>query len=66
MDPDLPAANQIKKTEFNLDNQKVYIFNHYEQGKITSTEEEWDRGQYIGQAKLDNVNDKDQEDSKEQ
>ena len=65
LDPDLPAATQIKKTEFNLDLQKVYIHYHYEEGKITSSEEQWDRNQYIGQAKLDNVNDKDSEESKE-
>lgn len=66
LDPDMPAATQIKKTEFNLDRQKVYIHYHYEDGKITSSEEQWDRNQYIGQAKLDNVNDKDQDESKEQ
>jgi hypothetical protein len=66
LDPDMPAATQMKKTEFNLDLQKVYIHYHYEEGKITSSEEQWDRNQYIGQAKLDNVNDKDAEENKEQ
>ena len=66
LDPDLPAANQIKKTEFNVNMNQVFIYYHYEEGKITARDEEWDRGDLIGHANLDQVNDKDQEDSKEQ
>ena len=66
LDPDMPAANQIKKTEFNLLKRRVYIKFHYEEGKITSRGESFDRDELIGHAKIDNVNDKDQEDSKEQ
>ena len=66
MDPDLPAANQIKKTEFNIVMNQVYIYYHYEEGKITTRSEEWKRDDLIGHANIDNVNDKDQEESKEQ
>ena len=65
LDPDLPAANQIKKTEFNINMNQVFIYYHYEEGKITTRDEEWKRDELIGHANLDNVNDKDQEDSKE-
>lgn len=66
LDPDLPATNQIKKTEFNIKNKTVYIFYHYEEGKITTHDEELNRDELIGHANIDNVNDKDQEESKEQ
>ena len=66
LDPDLPAANQIKKTEFNIKRNQVYIDYHYEEGKITTRSEEWKRDDLIGHANIDNVNDKDQEESKEQ
>jgi len=66
LDPDLPAATQIKKTEFNLNVKMVYIFFHYEEGKITSHHDFYNRDELIGHANIDNVNDKDQVDSKEQ
>ena len=66
LDPDLPAATQIKKTEFNINMKMVYIFYHYEQGKITAHQEAWSRDELIGHANIDNVNDKDQEESKDQ
>jgi hypothetical protein len=69
LDPELPAASQMKKTEFHLDSekQKVYIHYHYEEGKITANERSFNREEYIGQTKLENVgNEKDQEESKSQ
>jgi hypothetical protein len=59
LDPDLPAANQIKRTEFNINTKKVFIYYHYEEGKITTRDEEWNRDDLIGHANIDNVNDKD-------
>ena len=59
LDPDLPAANQIKKTEFNIAMKQVFIYYHYEEGKITTRDEEWNRDDLIGHANIDNVNDKD-------
>lgn len=67
LDEDLPAANQIKKTEFNILMKAVNIYYHYEEGKITTRDEEWNRDDLIGHANIDNVNDKEgAEESKEQ
>ena len=44
----------------------VYIYYHYEEGKITTRDEEWNREDLISHANLDNVNDKESEESKEQ
>jgi len=48
LDTDLPAANQIKKTEFNIKTKQTLIYYHYEQGKITTRAEEWDRDDLLG------------------
>ena len=66
LDPDQPASKQMRKTEFNFDKQIVYIFYHYEDGKITSNEEEWDRADLLGDAKADDPNGNEQEETKEQ
>ena len=55
----------MRKTEFNFDKQAVYIFYHYEDGKITSNEEEWDRADLLGDAKVDDPNGNEQEETKE-
>ena len=65
LDQDLPATNQIKKTEFNIETKRVSIYYHYEEGKITTHDEDYDRDDLIGHATPDNVNDKDQEESKD-
>ena len=39
LDPDLPADGQIRKTEFNLEKGRVYIYYHYRVGKITANAE---------------------------
>ena len=64
LDTDLPAANQIKKTEFNIKTKQTLIYYHYEEGKITTRAEEWDRDDLLGHQNIDN--DKDQEESKDQ
>ena len=66
LDPEQPAAKQIRKTIFNLDTQVVYIYYHYEDGKITSNEEEWQRSELLGDAKVDDPNGNEQEETKEQ
>ena len=68
LDPEQPASKQMRKTEFNFadDKQAVYIFYHYEDGKITSKEEEWDRADLLGDAKVDDPNGNEQEETKEQ
>jgi hypothetical protein len=63
LDPLLPAESQIKKTEFNLDKKKVFVFYHYVDGKITATDSAFNRDDLIGQAKISDMNDKEQEDS---
>lgn len=60
------AAQQIKKTEFNMDKSRVYIYYHYEEGRITSSDIDWDRKDLIGHAGVDsNANGVDQEESKD-
>ena len=66
LDPEQPAAKQMRKTEFNFDKQFVYIFYHYEDGKITATEEEWNRNDLLGDAKVDDPNGNEQEETKDQ
>ena len=63
LDPLLPAESQIKKTEFNLDKKKVFVFYHYVDGNITATDSAFNRDDLIGQAKISDMNDKEQEDS---
>ena len=69
-DPKKPPSSQIRKTEFNLKSQKgmIYIHYHFQQGKITASSETYNRAEMIGNAtaKMDNVGEKDQEESKEQ
>ena len=36
LDPWYPAETQIKKTEFNLEKKRHYIYYHYKEGKITA------------------------------
>ena len=59
LDRELPASNQIKKTEFNILLGKVFIFYHYEEGKITTRDEVWKRNDLIGNANIDSVDNKD-------
>lgn len=63
LDPWKPAEACIKKTEFNLDKKKVYIFYHYKEGKITAAQREFSRDELIGQSKLSDMNEKDQEET---
>ena len=46
--------------------KKVGKPNHYEDGKITSNEEEWQRSELLGDAKVDDPNGNEQEETKEQ
>jgi hypothetical protein len=61
LDPTLPAETQIKKTEFNLAKDMVYIYYHYREGRITSTHQEWNRSQLITQGKSGDTNEKEEE-----
>jgi hypothetical protein len=66
MDPSKPADGQIRKTEFNLDKGKVFIFYHFKTAKITAHSESFKRDDLIGQAKLGDMNEKDTEENKTQ
>lgn len=63
LDPEKPAEYQIKKTEFNIEKQMVYIHYHYKQGQITANSEEYKREKLIGVDKNSDV--EKEEDSKE-
>lgn len=65
MDPELPAEQQIRRTEFNLEKGRVYIYYHFRDGKITSHQEEFIRDDLIGEAKLGDMNEKDTEENKQ-
>ena len=64
-DEDRPAELQIRKTEFNLQKGKIYIYYHYREGKITSNMEEYERDKLITNSKGGDINEKDTEESKE-
>jgi hypothetical protein len=63
-------AEQIKKTEINLKTEKgeISIYYHFSKGKITAGSESYCRADLIGSAtaKMDNVGDKENEETKEQ
>lgn len=63
LDPSLPAETQIKKTEFNLEKQMIYIYYHYKKGKITADYKEFSRQDLIGQTKSGDMNEKDVEET---
>lgn len=65
-DPEQPADGQIRKTEFNLEKGRVFIFYHYREGKVTSNSESFIRDELIGEAKLGDMNEKDTEENKQQ
>lgn len=66
LDAERPAESQIRKTEFNLDKKRVYLFYHFREGKVTANSEEFDREKLIGQVKVGDINEKDTEENKEQ
>jgi hypothetical protein len=61
----LPADSQIKRTEFNLLKDSVYIYYHYKQGRITAGHQMWNRSQLITQGKIGDSNEKEEESSLE-
>lgn len=66
INPEIPIAGQIKKTEFNMDKKEVKIYYHYEKGKITAQVERFNRDDLQGQNKVGDMNDKEAEESKQQ
>lgn len=66
VNPALPAGDQIRKTEFNIQKKEVKIYYHYEKGKVTAKEETFNRDDLQGQNKVGDMNDKEAEESKTQ
>jgi hypothetical protein len=60
----MPAESQIRRTEFNIEKGRVYIYYHFRDGKITAHSEQFNREDLIGEAKLGDMNDKDTEENK--
>ena len=48
LDPSFPASAQIKKTEFNLQKNEVYIYYHFRDGCITAAQQTFRREDLIG------------------
>ena len=65
LDPDHIAEEQVRRTEFNLSKGRVYIFKHYNSGRITTGSETYIRDELIGgDAKVGgDMNDKDAQES---
>ena len=65
LDPEQTAEEQIRRTEFNLAKGRVYIYKHYNSGRITTGAETYIRDELIGgDAKVGgDMNDKDAQES---
>ncbi|CAI2364809.1 unnamed protein product [Moneuplotes crassus] len=64
LDPDLPAEDQIRETEFNIESEVVQIYKHYREGKITAGEKPYDRKKLIGNSGgVEDLNNKETEDN---
>lgn len=48
LDSSKPAEEQIRRTEYNLDKGKVFIYKHYNSGRITTGSEVYIRDELIG------------------
>jgi hypothetical protein len=61
LDPEIKAEEQVRRTEFNLAKGRVYIYKHYNSGRITTGSETYIRDELIGgDAKVGgDMNDKD-------
>ena len=65
LDGDKIAEEQIRRTEFNLSKGRVYIYKHFNNGRITTGSETYIRDELIGgDAKVGgDMNDKDAQES---
>jgi hypothetical protein len=65
LDQDVTAEEQVRRTEFNLSKGRVYIYKHYNSGRITTGSETYIRDELIGgDAKVGgDMNDKDAQES---
>ena len=61
LDPNKDASLQIRKTEFNIEKNFVYIYYHYKEGQIFRKPEKVNRTDLISQGKMGDMNEKDAE-----
>ena len=55
------ASLQIRKTEFNIEKNFVFIYYHYKEGQIFRKPEKVNRTDLISQGKMGDMNEKDAE-----
>ena len=61
---ELPAEEQIRETEFNIEKEIVNIFYHYKDGEITAKEKNYERKDLIGNSSaVDEINNKETEEN---
>lgn len=65
LNPMEDAERQIKKTEFNLDKGRVFIFYHYREGKVTANQQQYKTEDLLEHNKGD-TNEKNDEDPRSQ
>lgn len=64
LNSELPAEDQIRETEFNIEKEDVQIYNHYKEGKITAKEKSYDRKKLIGNSGgVEDINNKETDDN---
>ena len=64
LNKEMPAEDQIRETEFNIEKEVVNIFYHYKESKITAREKHYNRKDLIGNSSaVDEINNKETEDN---
>lgn len=64
LNPEMPADEQIRETEFAIDKEVVNIYYHYKGGKITANEKHYNRKDLIGNSStVEDINNKEIEDN---
>lgn len=64
LNPELPAEDQIRETEFNIEKGDVNIYYHYKDGKITAREKNYKRKDLIGNSStVDELNNRQTEEN---
>lgn len=66
LDPTKDASLQIRKTEFNIDKNFVYIYYHYKEGQIFRKPEKVNRTDLISQGQSRDMEQKDAEKDNEE
>jgi len=64
LNSEIPAEEQIRETEFNIEKNIVNIHYHYKDGEITAKEKNYDRKELIGNSSaVDEINNKETEEN---